>query len=969
MQRMNFTRQVLGFRNGILSFCLIMAVLSLNAQTSFHRLYPSKNDRKIITINSTQSKDGHYISMHHLVSSPDDSTQIWGDTLIITSYKAKGDMEWSKMVGLKDVFDKVHHTRSSIVIGNNDSIYFSIIVEKEGKFSNLIGALDKNGNFKFIKSYVLDDKFSTLDGKSHLLANFKNSILNAYSVDGISRKEKYVTRLNYLGDTLWTKSLSVADRNNENIALQNFKVSKNNFLTSGTISSANSKAYILVLDSLSNPVLSKNYRDSLSKTAQITDVGVVRMADSSFVVTGNITDKLTPNGRNRTNGFIIKTDKIGDIQWSKKVSFPGDSATILNGCIINRNNDIVIGGVTLNPTGKNRDSYIVRMTAKGEVVWKKRYVQAVNSSKFIGGSLYEAIDWGLVLMSTGTNDKGKICPSFIKTDTDGATSCEKDITEEIFSGIKFISDTLKWNVKNIFKVKGDKSKITGGGVYNFDIPVIGLDIKTFCAKEPIDWTFDATINNAATYKWSDGSTDSKLRVFDEGEYSVTVTVNDNVCYMLCDTAKLDRYGLPKATLNLTLGNFCTNGKQTLRLGYGPGHPIIKSVSWSTGDTGKQSIEIASPGTYSVTIVDGCDEVADTSIVVGEFPKPITAASIEDHINVDCAYGDLSGSLEASGNAQGLGQNTYLWNTGFTGKRLVVESVQTLFYQVTVTDQCGNTATASKSFEIKGDNKLKLDIAVDESRKCTEGIIRLNAYLATQSPKIKYQWDYQNATTPAIEVKNAGTYRVTVTDACGNTLTSSKTVDFKGSLDMKAFVDVDFDELCEKGQTKMTLFVNPQGSYDYKWSTGETTRDVTISGGTFTVTITDHCDNHYQYPFIIDFENLFYAKVFFPDGTFAPNAHIDTMVTHSANYKNAEMYNRSFGPVNFKGQCFEQVKDYELHVFNRWGQEVFVSKNINEEWDGTYKGQPAPSEAYLWVVRYKQFDKLKEAKGSVTLIRM
>lgn len=964
MQRLNFTEKKSGFWKGVLSFCFITAIFSLNAQTSFHRLYPPQKEKSVATISSIQIKDGHYVTLHIEVDSPEDNPTVYGDTLIINSFKGKGDMEWSKYIALGDSFDNVFHAQSSIVEGSNDSIYFSVVAMKGENIVNIIGSLNKNGNAGFLKSTRLNDDFNRLDGNTSLLANYKNSIVNAYTVNTLSKKESYFSLLNYNGDTLWTRSYVVQGANHEHKTLHSINVAKDDFIATGTLNLPGERPYILVIDSLGNPILSKSYIDALSNTSTLTGFDVRRLADSTFVLIGNITDNA---GDNTTNGFVIKTDKYGNVSWSKKVAFPSVSFTTLNYCTINRNNDIILGGITPDPSGTDNNYFMIRMTTDGNIVWQKRYVQAVQSENLMGGSMYEDKDWGIVYMATGVNDKGRVCPSFVKTDTDGATGCEKDIMEEIVSNHTFNADTILWSVNEIHNVLSEEETSKQDN-YIFEIPVIGLDLKTFCPNEPIDWTFNAAINEIATYEWSDGSTESTLRVFDEGEYSVTVTINDNVCYMLCDTAKLDRYSLPMASIELSLGNFCMNGLQTLTMNYVPGHQSFKSINWSTGESNIPFIEIPTMGTYSVTVVDNCDEIAEAFIEVGSFPKPLTDASIEDYINVDCAYGDLSGSLIASGNSEGL-ENKYFWNTGFEGEKLIVESTKTLLYEVTVTDQCGNTAIAQKTYEIKGESNLKLDIGVIEDRKCTEGIIGLNAYLGTQSDKILYQWNYQNANTPYIEVKEPGTYAVTITDACQNTQSKSIYVDFKGPLDLKVEADVDYEELCLNGETLLSLSVSPPGSYSYAWSTGETSRNINVSTGNFVVTISDHCDNHFRFPFEIDFDDLKYANIFFPDGTFSPNTQLDTMVINSAMYKNAEQYNRSFGPINLKGQCFNNIKDYELYIFNRWGQEVFVSKDIIEEWDGNFKGEPAPSDAYLWIVKYKHFDVPKEAKGSVTLIRL
>jgi gliding motility-associated-like protein len=60
---------------------------------------------------------------------------------------------------------------------------------------------------------------------------------------------------------------------------------------------------------------------------------------------------------------------------------------------------------------------------------------------------------------------------------------------------------------------------------------------------------------------------------------------------------------------------------------------------------------------------------------------------------------------------------------------------------------------------------------------------------------------------------------------------------------------------------------------------------------------------------------------------------------------------------------------ELKIFNRWGQLVFETKQVNKDWDGTLKGKPLPVGTYYWVVEGLDVhgEKLRRA-GSVTLLR-
>ncbi len=59
----------------------------------------------------------------------------------------------------------------------------------------------------------------------------------------------------------------------------------------------------------------------------------------------------------------------------------------------------------------------------------------------------------------------------------------------------------------------------------------------------------------------------------------------------------------------------------------------------------------------------------------------------------------------------------------------------------------------------------------------------------------------------------------------------------------------------------------------------------------------------------------------------------------------------------------------FRIFNRWGNLVFETKNIEEGWDGTYKGQPQPEGVYVYVVEATtSTGKLLIDQGNVTLFR-
>lgn len=76
-------------------------------------------------------------------------------------------------------------------------------------------------------------------------------------------------------------------------------------------------------------------------------------------------------------------------------------------------------------------------------------------------------------------------------------------------------------------------------------------------------------------------------------------------------------------------------------------------------------------------------------------------------------------------------------------------------------------------------------------------------------------------------------------------------------------------------------------------------------------------------------------------------------------------NNTFGP---KGQFFDYTQ-FEMTIYNRWGEQVHLTNDINQAWDGTVDGKDASSGTYVYIIRYKDGEgKEKSKKGTLTLIR-
>jgi len=75
-------------------------------------------------------------------------------------------------------------------------------------------------------------------------------------------------------------------------------------------------------------------------------------------------------------------------------------------------------------------------------------------------------------------------------------------------------------------------------------------------------------------------------------------------------------------------------------------------------------------------------------------------------------------------------------------------------------------------------------------------------------------------------------------------------------------------------------------------------------------------------------------------------------------------NQEFKPVG----GFLNIENYSLIIFNRWGQEIFLSEDFDTGWRGIFKGSPVPQGVYFYYIRYQGGDgTVFEQRGDVYFI--
>jgi gliding motility-associated-like protein len=66
---------------------------------------------------------------------------------------------------------------------------------------------------------------------------------------------------------------------------------------------------------------------------------------------------------------------------------------------------------------------------------------------------------------------------------------------------------------------------------------------------------------------------------------------------------------------------------------------------------------------------------------------------------------------------------------------------------------------------------------------------------------------------------------------------------------------------------------------------------------------------------------------------------------------------------------EDITKFEILIFNRWGEKIFESTDVNFEWDGTHKGSLSKIDTYVWKIIYSDVNTPnREIIGHVNIVR-
>jgi gliding motility-associated-like protein len=344
-------------------------------------------------------------------------------------------------------------------------------------------------------------------------------------------------------------------------------------------------------------------------------------------------------------------------------------------------------------------------------------------------------------------------------------------------------------------------------------------------------------------------------------------------------------------------------------------------------------------TYTVVVTDTAGCTLRATVKVAVTPPPVTKVCCDTSV----CFGDTV-SLTASFIGSGIA--TYKWMPGGqTTSSIPVSADSTTNYTVIVTDTAGCSQKTTVKVTVK---PLPVARACCDTSVCAGVNVTLSASTVGNSIAA-CKWMPGGQTTSSILVSPDSTtkYTVIVTDTAGCSQKATVKVSIKPT-----FTNVCCDSIITNGQ--QVQLISSGGQY-YKWSPSaglncDTCPDPVATPTittTYTVNITKDSGCNATRTVTIEVNAPPCGDIFIPDA-FSPNkdGKNDILLVHNP--------------------C---IKTMNFIIYDRWGNKIFESDNVNNGWDGNYLGQPMNTGTYVYYFKASMNDGSSiEKKGNVALVR-
>ena len=407
--------------------------------------------------------------------------------------------------------------------------------------------------------------------------------------------------------------------------------------------------------------------------------------------------------------------------------------------------------------------------------------------------------------------------------------------------------------------------------------------------------------------------DTAFLLQNEGQYSLPNFVNN--------------YNFEQDSFAVNPG-FCIN--KPVSFNY-TNHGDANSVLWSFDDPASGTLNTSSiydpshsyskEGTYTVKLIKYGSCGNDT------LAKQIVVGDVKIDLGNDTTICEKS-SIKLDPGTKG--SNTYQWSTGATTATYTAIAAGQYWVQVT---NNANGCLRRDTINITTKPLPIVNLGKDTAL-CPSQTLLLDA----QNSGGQFLWQ-DNSNQQMLSAGHAGTYWAEVTiNGCKarDTITVSSITKPSFSLGPDQFICPDQPILLDPGVSNVS----------YKWQDGSIKSTyLANSEGVYFVDVTNSCGTARDSITILKSS----CKVYIPSA-FTPN-------------------NDGLNDY-FKVSGTSEITEFDMNIYNRWGEIVFSTKNKDVGWDGKYKGVELSSAVYIYVIKYKEInsDTKQTRKGTVTLIR-
>lgn len=440
-----------------------------------------------------------------------------------------------------------------------------------------------------------------------------------------------------------------------------------------------------------------------------------------------------------------------------------------------------------------------------------------------------------------------------------------------------------------------------------------------------------------TYVWSNGATTQDLNNVVTGTYDVVV-LDANLCQTTASFMITQPTFALQASAQVT-DLLCSSNETGAIDVFVSGGTAPYTYAWSSGQTTQDLLNVGT-GTYTLTITDANSCQLQLAQTIAGPAQPLITTVLP--VNVSC-YGFSDGQISLSIIG---GQSPYSisWSTGETST--MIDSLVAGLYDVTVTD--ANGCQNFLSVQLTQPNQISTSFSTSTQFGCIPAEVDFS--YSVNDPNLSFAWDFGNGQTstlqnPSITYNASGCFPVSLTITATNGCVVSSYLDSlicmvqgpnAAFYSTSATIDYYTGEL--------VLFDDSEGAIaSYLWTFGDASPNSTEINPVhyfpqyfpqnymveLTVTDTNGCIDSVAMLFSLIEEFL----------VFVPNT-----IT-----LNGDLTNDVFLPI-FSN--VDLIQDYELTIFNRWGNLVFKSTLPSEAWNGRYKGKSDVQQGvYSWRIKY------------------